>query len=133
MLGRRYLWGVTSTKGIDCSGFTKTSYFSQGIMLARDASQQALYGEELDVSNFNFQPGDLLFFGRSKDRITHVGMYIGNDRFIHSSGRVRINSFNPDDDDYEQGRKKSLVAACRVLNSLNTGQIIPIKDHLWYN
>jgi len=133
MLGSPYLWGGTSSKAIDCSGFTKTSYFSQGVMLARDASQQARYGEQLDVNDFQFEPGDLLFFGRSKERITHVGLYLGNGQFIHSSGRVRINSFNPEDDNYEPNRKKTLVAASRVLNSLNQGQIIQIKNHPWYN
>lgn len=133
LLGHPYLWGGTSSKGIDCSGFTKTTYFAQGVMLARDASQQALYGEALDISKFEFQPGDLLFFGPNKNRVTHVGLYLGNDQFIHSSGRVRINSFNPDDENYEPARKKTLVAARRVLNSLNSGQIITIKNHPWYN
>ncbi|WP_163715217.1 C40 family peptidase [Mangrovibacterium lignilyticum] len=133
LLGSPYLWGGTSTKGVDCSGFVKTAYLSQGVMLARDASQQAQFGEALDITDFQFEPGDLLFFGRSKDHITHVGLYIGDGHFIHSSGRVKINSFNPDDENYDPRRKVELVAARRVLNSLNNGQIIPIKEHSWYN
>jgi SH3-like domain-containing protein len=133
LLGSPYLWGGTSTKGIDCSGFVKTAYFSQGVMLARDASQQARYGETLAIDSLDFQPGDLLFFGRNKDHITHVGLYIGQGHFIHSSGRVKINSFNPDDPDFDPGRREQLVTACRVLNSLNREQIIQIKNHPWYN
>jgi len=133
LFGSPYLWGGTSTKGIDCSGFVKTAYFSQGVMLARDASQQAGYGQPLPVDKLNFRPGDLLFFGSSATHITHVGLYMGNNHFIHSSGRVKINSFNPKDEDYDPDRRGQLVAARRILNSLNTGQIIQIKYHPWYN
>lgn len=133
MLGYPYLWGAASTKSVDCSGLIKTSYFSQGIILSRDASQQALFGEELDINNPDFQPGDLLFFGRSKERITHVALYMGDDHYIHSAGSVKINSLNAEDKDFNPRRKKAMVAACRILNSLNNEQITPIKDHPWYN
>src|SRR5699024_4878699 len=92
MTGAPYLWGGTSTKGMDCSGFTKTIFFMNGWVIPRDASQQVHAGESIDTSEGfdNLRPGDLLFFGRpatetSPQRVVHVGMWIGNNEFIHSS------------------------------------------------
>jgi len=134
MLGSPYLWGGTSSKAMDCSGFTKTSYYSQGIILARDASQQTRYGEHPDFKNItSLRPGDLLFFGRSAQRVTHVGLYMGNGRFIHSSGMVRINSLDPNDPVFSETLLKKLVNAGRILNSLNTDGISLVKDHAWYS
>jgi gamma-D-glutamyl-L-lysine dipeptidyl-peptidase len=131
MMGSPYLWGGTSSKAVDCSGFVKMAYYAQGIILARDASQQARYGESIDFSNMNnLQPGDLLFFGSSAQQISHVGIYLGKGNFIHSSGRVHISSIDPGDPKYVANRKN--VAARRILNSLNTEGIVRVKDHPWY-
>jgi cell wall-associated NlpC family hydrolase len=132
MMGSPYLWGGASGKAVDCSGFVKLVYYAQGIILARDASQQARYGEPIDFNNMNnLQPGDLLFFGSSAQRISHVGIYLGEGNFIHSSGRVHISSIDPGDPKYVVDRKTQV--ACRILNSLNTEGIVRVKDHPWYN
>lgn len=80
-LGVPYVWGGSSPSGFDCSGFTQYVYRSQGINLPRVSRSQAASGSYVSIDNA--QPGDLLYFGQSS--VTHVGIYIGNNRMIHAS------------------------------------------------
>ncbi|MBN2417324.1 C40 family peptidase [bacterium] len=116
-LGNPYLWGGTSFKGVDCSGFVQTVYKIHGIQLRRDADQQAEQGRAVSMEDnlVYLKPGDLLFFGSNPERISHVGMYIGDSYFIHSSGLVRINSFDPDDARYSEYLRGILRSARRFL------------------
>ncbi|MEO8067426.1 MAG: C40 family peptidase [Flavobacteriales bacterium] len=92
-----YLWGGRTPWGVDCSGFTQMVYLLAGVVLPRDAYQQAEVGTTIELLDLT-QPGDLAFFDNDEGRIVHVGFVLpGTDgaRFIvHASGQVRMDKLD---------------------------------------
>ncbi|MFN4032129.1 MAG: NlpC/P60 family protein [Fimbriimonadales bacterium] len=94
-LGARYSYGGSGARGFDCSGFTAYIYRQHGIRLPHNSAAQYRVGKPVPRSEL--RPGDLVFFRTRGNRISHVGIYMGNGKFVHASsarGRVRIDTLN---------------------------------------
>ncbi len=88
--GGKYIWGGTTPKGFDCSGYVQYLYKKSKINLPRTAWAQSKRGMPVDKKNL--EKGDLLFFLTDKKRgipVTHVGIYIGNGEFIHAASKKK--------------------------------------------
>jgi cell wall-associated NlpC family hydrolase len=91
-IGTRYVrGGQTPLRGFDCSGLVRYVLGGLNISLPRTAAEQAEVGLPMGLDTTSLRPGDLLTFGKTKRGVSHVGIYVGNGRFIHASsaaGRV---------------------------------------------
>jgi murein DD-endopeptidase len=109
MLGKPYKYAGDTPAGFDCSGLVKYSYGRAGISMPRDTQSQRRMS--VLISMRSLREGDLLFFDQEGKKTSHVGMYLGNGRFIHapsSGGKVRTDSINA------EFWKKHLVEARRI-------------------
>lgn len=97
LLGKKYVWGakVGDYNNFDCSSFVKTLYKEVGINLPRVSREQSKIGKRIPINKL--ENGDLIFFNTLGNYVSHVGIYIGNNKFIHASskgGKVQINELS---------------------------------------
>ncbi|AUC62065.1 NLP/P60 [Cyanobacterium sp. HL-69] len=115
-----YLWGGTVAPNYDCSGLMQSAFASEGIWLPRDSYQQEDFCQK--ITREKLEKGDLIFFGVKK--VTHVALYLGDNRYIHSSGKdmgnngIGINELSNDLDQVSRNYYQELWSYGRVIQSL---------------
>lgn len=109
MVGSPYRYGGADPRGFDCSGLVYYAYRKAGIQISRTTAEQYRQSKRVTVSQL--QPGDLLFFTISRDKLSHVGIYAGKGRFIHAPSSGRLVSYASLDDPYWRRR---LIGAGRL-------------------
>jgi cell wall-associated NlpC family hydrolase len=117
-MGEPYRWGGTSAdEGFDCSGLVWYAYTSQGVGLPRTSRDQARAGRPVEPDVAALASGDILLFAERGDAVSHVGLYIGNGRFIHStnSGGVRIGRLSAGGDADDRWWRQRWAGARRIL------------------
>lgn len=113
-----YLWGGTVAPNYDCSGLMQAAFANVGIWIPRDAYQQEAFGEPVPLAEI--QIGDLIFFG-TPAKATHVGIYIGDGEYIHSSGKdhghngIAVSAI-AGQDQVSRSYAQQLRRACRIYN-----------------
>ncbi|MFO8037876.1 MAG: C40 family peptidase [Sodalinema sp.] len=125
-----YLWGGTLGPNYDCSGLMQAAFASVGVWLPRDAYQQEAF--TLPIATDVMQPGDLVFFGTPL-KATHVGLYLGDDQYIHSSGRelghngIAIDRLREGGGQVSRNYRRILRGAGRVSRSYQPGDLLNLQ------
>ncbi|MFW5769935.1 MAG: C40 family peptidase [Spirochaetota bacterium] len=111
-LGTEYHYGGLGTKGFDCSGFVHHVYLKHGIPIPRMSHNQYRKGRKITLDNA--RPADLVFFTIRGNRISHVGIYLGNNEFIHAPSRGKEVQVTSLDNSYWKKRFRGAATYIKV-------------------
>lgn len=115
-MGTPYVWGGTDSNGFDCSGLIQYAYAQHGIILPRVSRDQVRTGKQVGAKSDLLRPGDILGFAVEGSRVSHVGLYVGEGRFIHSSsGGVKLSSLTASEPESRWWQDR-FVAARRIVD-----------------